>query len=751
MHVARSAGMDDSAATGGGERWPSWRRNVVIGIGVGIAHLAMAFLVLVWHSQPGFAVFWPSAGLAAGALLAFGRSAWPTLTISGVIAVALANVLVGRPAGHAVVFGLCDMIESLTVAYLTGRFTGRSGCFDRLSHLGGFVVAAMLGTAFAGLSAALLFKLLLGTREGFWLLFELWYEATFVGVCTFAPVVIMLPSLIREPPSLPTIVEGGLVLAVLGAVAVYVYGGFMPETGALRFFASGSTFLIPLILWIAARAPTAFAGAAVAIVATVIVYCTSNGLGRLGDPALPLDDRALAARISMLTFAAVALCIAALFSERRRAEASLRVANRELSELSATLEARVAERTRDLSVANGELTRQGVERERVNAVLRQSEGWHRAAQRVAGLGSFSLGHTPAAGQHWSDEAQRILGHGAPDATIDGFVDGIVHATDRGRVREALTRAAADRAATSLEYRIVRGDGSERTVLTAVEPETDADGATKLLCTALDVTERNAVEHKLAEYRAELLHVVRVATVGELASITAHEVNQPLAAISHTASALIRLHASGRLPPAELSEHLAEIAAQAQRASGIIRQIRQFVQKRTTASRPLDMDAVIRDVIRLVGPYARRNGVQLEYVAHGGLPPVAGEEVQVGQVLVNLVRNAIEAAAMSEAPQHRVVVSTATAGSGVVVEVRDSGPGIPQQVGAQIFEPFFTTKPDGLGMGLPIARTIVEAHGGHLELAGSSEGAVFRATFPALRTHGEAAAPPAQRMPETTAA
>lgn len=749
MQVARSAGASDHGETSGGEWWRPTRRNVAIGFGVGVVQLAMAWLVLIWHSQPGFAVFWPSAGLAAGAMIAFGRSAWPALGIAGMVAVALANVLVGRPTGAALVFGFCDMIESLAIAFLAGHFAGQSGCFDRLRHLGGFVMAALVGSSFAAVVASALFKVLLGAPEPFLLLCELWFEATFVGVCTFAPFVIMLPSLVREPPTLPSIIEGGLVLVVLGAIAVYVYGGFMPERGALRFFASGSTFLVPLVLWIAARSPAAFAGAAVSVVALVIVYCASSGLGRLGDPALPLDDRALAARISMLTFAAIALCISTLFSERRRAETSLRIANRDLSELSATLEARVADRTRDLSVANSELTRQGAERERVNAVLRRSEGWLRAAQRVGGLGSFSLGDAPDSGQHWSDEAQRIMGDG--ERTVDGFVERIVHAADRQRVRDALARVAVERVAASLEYRIVRGDGSERTVLTAVEPETDAGGATRLLCTALDVTERNAVEQKLAEYRAELLHVVRVATAGELASIMAHEVNQPLAAISHTASALIRLDASGRLPPAELSEHLAELSAQAQRASGIIRQIRQFVQKRTSAPRPLDMDAVIRDVIRLVGPYARRSGVRLNCVARGALPPIAGEEVQVGQVFVNLVRNAIEAAAAPEATQRLVTVSTAVANGSVVVEVRDGGPGISQQVGARIFEPFFTTKPDGLGMGLPIARTIVEAHEGRLEHAGSSEGAVFRATFPALRNHAEPAAPASQRMPETTAA
>ena len=734
--TGRVAPDADDAAAG-----PWSRRHLWIAALVGIVHFGVAWLALRWHAQPGFAEFWPTAGLLAGVMIALGPAARPGLAVSGLLAVMSANLIVGRPLSSAVVFGLCDMTESLTVAMLADRLMGPSRSFARLRDLAGFIVAALGGTVVAALSAATLVKLALGAPDGFVELGFSWFEATFVGVCTFAPVVIMMPTLLHERVSLAALAEGALVLVALTIACAWLFGGFAPQTGVLRIF-SGSTFLFPLVLWIAARAPPAFASAAVMIVALVVVFCTSNGLGRLGDPAIPIEVRLLAARITMLTFAGTVLAIATLFRERRQAEVSLRAANGDLSALSATLENRVAERTWDLRLANRELTRQAVERERVTAELRQSEAWHRAAQRIAGVGSFSLGPTPSLDQHWSDEARRITGHGPlpQGLTIEAFVATVVHCLDRERVLEALGIALATGNATSIEYRIVRADGVERTVLTAVEPAADSAGGTRLLCTALDVTERNAAEQKIAEHRGALIHMERVATAGELASQVAHEVNQPLSAISHTASALIRLDAAGRLQPAALTEHLTEISVQSQRASRIIRQIRQFVQKRPAAVRPLDVGAVIGDVLVLIGPLARHRGVRVEHRATPALPAISGVEIQLGQLLVNLMLNAIDVATECPPERRRVCVNAREEGDHVLIEVADSGPGIPEEVRARMFEPFFTTKKDGLGMGLPISKTIAEAHGGRLEICtagggaagGAPGGTVLRAIFPAIR-------------------
>jgi PAS domain S-box-containing protein len=694
-----------------------------------LLHYVTALLTLLWHAQPGFAVFWPSAGIAAGMLIALGPRSRPALAVAVPFAITAANISVGRPFIACAIFGICDMIESLLVATIAGRLMGPSRRFSSLRDLGGFLVAALIGTIVTAIVASGLFKLILGFPEPFLHLATDWFEATFVGVCTSAPLVILIPTLFRDYARPQALAEGALGLLVLTVAAVWFYGGFLPMGGALSLFAGG-TALLPLVMWIAARAPAAFAGASVAIVALVVVYCTSNGLGSFGDPSLALADRVLAAQITMLAFAGCALPISTLFCERRRAESSLQLANGELSALSSTLEHRVTERTQDLRIANRELTREAEERERVTADLRRSEAQLRAAQRVAGLGSFSLAVSPSDEPHWSDEARRITGHSSPgDGSLAAFVSKIVHEQDRTRVAEALEEAGATGQGLSIEYRVRRPDGTERTVLTAVEPAVDALGVTRLLCTALDVTERNATEQKITEHRTQLLHLERMATAGELATMVAHEVNQPLSAISRTASALIRLDAAGNLKPAELTEHLRELSLQAQRASGIIRQIRQYVQKRPSKVEPLDIDKVIADVLLLVGPFARRQNVKLAHTVTRGLPRIMGEEVQLGQLIMNLLRNGIDAVLDQPVERRRVAIRSMQRNGQVVVEIEDSGPPISDEVKSRMLEPFFTTKAEGLGMGLPISVTIAEALGGRLEIASSETGTVARVMLP----------------------
>jgi PAS domain S-box-containing protein len=717
---------------------PYWRQDTGLAIAVAIGYYALARLGILFQAEPeNIALFWPAAGLSAGAMIAAGRRTRPYLAAGEILAVLAVNVGSGTEVGASLVLAVHNTLESLIVALAADYVMGPRREFDRLARTFGFLGAAVLGPAVTATSIAFILPYFEydASRLALW---RIWVEADVVGIVTFAPLFIALPSLLRERPPPAVIAEGVLLLVVLAAAAAYMYIGLASSSGPFRMVPL-STMLFPLILWIAARTPLGFATAGIAVVALVIVYCVVNGLGRYGDPTFPLPDRIVAAQLAMLTISVVTLAIATLFGERKRAEASLREANAELSALSTTLEHRVLERTRDLSFANRELTRQAVERERVTSELRQNEAWLRSAQRVAGVGSFSLGHEQLRRQHWSEEARRILGlaDGASPATIEAFVDTVVHPADRDRVRTALDTAISTHQVTSLEYRIVRSDGEERTVVTAVEPES-TPGDVLLLCTALDVTVRNATEQKLAEYRSDLLHVVRVATAGELATVMAHEVNQPLSAISHTASALVRLHAAGRLPAEELERHLKEIASQAHRASAIISQIRQFVRKRLTAARPLDVGTVIGDVIGMLGSLARRQDVRVSCMVAPDVPMILGDEVQVGQLFVNLLRNAIDAVATVPVPDRQVTIEVSHRdGRKVVVEVRDRGIGIPEAVRARMLDPFFTTKEDGLGMGLPISKTIAEAHGAHIDIESTpgQPGTVVRVTFPVRASTG----------------
>ena len=243
------------------------------------------------------------------------------------------------------------------------------------------------------------------------------------------------------------------------------------------------------------------------------------------------------------------------------------------------------------------------------------------------------------------------------------------------------------------------------------------------------------EARMSEYRREVSHMARVATAGEMATIMAHELNQPLATIALTANATARLAASGRLDAGELQAHLVDIADQAKRASEIIRQTRNYVRKEPQSKTPVDLDRVIRDVLRLLRPIQQRLGVEVELVHTGGHPHVLGIEVQLVQMLVNLVRNAEDAVGDNPRSERRVRISTLLPDADhVAIEVEDNGPGIPSALAGRIFGPFFSTRKNGLGMGLAISKTIAEDHDAILSFesrdGGRLSGTTFRIVFPA---------------------
>ncbi len=242
-----------------------------------------------------------------------------------------------------------------------------------------------------------------------------------------------------------------------------------------------------------------------------------------------------------------------------------------------------------------------------------------------------------------------------------------------------------------------------------------------------------------EHLDALAHVSRVSAMGEMASAIAHEINQPLTAIANYASASLRLMRAGRLPEAEALETLGRLAAEAERAGEIVRKMRGFVRGEEGHPAAIAVDELVADVLRLSGPEARQHDVELVVAAAAGLPPVRADAIQIQQVLINLVRNAIEAMAAAGTAPRRVELSARRGPPGMVeIQVRDTGPGLPEGEIEQVFAPFFTTKPDGIGIGLSLSRSIVDAHGGRLWASAVAPGARFHLTLPAdEETHAAA--------------
>jgi two-component system sensor histidine kinase DctS len=244
---------------------------------------------------------------------------------------------------------------------------------------------------------------------------------------------------------------------------------------------------------------------------------------------------------------------------------------------------------------------------------------------------------------------------------------------------------------------------------------DEDGRARYVVSQVqDITEWKRLEEQSRRQHAELAHVLRVATMGETVAQIAHEINQPLASIANFANGLIARLDRDRVDLAAMRTVADEIAGEAVRASEVIRRLRNFLRKSEPKLVHCDANDVVRDALRLVEPDIRQHAIQLDLALAPQALPIEVDRVQVEQVVLNLLRNAVEAlAACPDGARHLAVATELCAGHEVTVCVRDTGIGLPEAAGEAIFDAFFTTKCDGLGLGLSISRSIVQAHGGGL--------------------------------------
>jgi len=236
--------------------------------------------------------------------------------------------------------------------------------------------------------------------------------------------------------------------------------------------------------------------------------------------------------------------------------------------------------------------------------------------------------------------------------------------------------------------------------------------------------------ELQRVQTELAHVTRVMTLGELTASIAHEVNQPLAAIVTNGNATLRWLAGAKPNLYEARQAVERIIKDSYRASEVIARIRAFVKKRAPRNDLIDLNEVIVEVFALAQNQARHSHVDLKRQLGDHLPLVRGDRVQLQQVILNLIVNGMEAIAKSKSGARELLVSSSENDENVIVAVSDSGEGLDPAKLESVFEAFFTTKPEGMGMGLAISRTIIEAHGGRLwATANSPRGAVFQFTLP----------------------
>jgi PAS domain S-box-containing protein len=377
------------------------------------------------------------------------------------------------------------------------------------------------------------------------------------------------------------------------------------------------------------------------------------------------------------------------------------------------------------------------ERKEAENALRQSEMYLAEAQRLSHTGSFGW-RDPDGEIIWSAETFRIFGYErAPSVRLDAVMQRI-HPDDRGRVQQTIRRASRDGKDFEHEYRLLMPDGSVKHVQATGHAVTDASDGIQFVGAVTDVTASKRAATQLHEAQTNLGRVTRATALGQLTASIAHEVNQPLAAVVINAAACLRQ--LDRDPPdlREAHEAVQSIIKDGKRASEVIQRIRALVTKTTEQKTPLDLNEVINEVVCLVQHELLRHRVALRAELSPALPLVVADRVQLQQVILNLLINGVEAMQpVTDRPRELVIQTRQEDAHQALVTVRDCGVGIAAGTADQLFDAFFTTKSNGMGMGLSICRSIVEAHGGRLSASGNTgPGATFQFTLP-LRQEGEA--------------
>jgi PAS domain S-box-containing protein len=342
----------------------------------------------------------------------------------------------------------------------------------------------------------------------------------------------------------------------------------------------------------------------------------------------------------------------------------------------------------------------------------------------------------------SGRGKQLFGY-PPDAKLTLELLGArIHAEDRPMRDELLQRALAGTGDYDPVYRVQLPDGAVRWVATHGHVEFNHDGEPILMRgVSVDITERKQAEQAMEQQRSELTHLARVATVNELSSSLAHELNQPLGIILSNAQAAQRLVVQEPPDLAEVRDILADIVSEDQRASEVIKRLRSMLKPGETGPRPLDVNAIIEDALRLVSSDLTGQNVAVQRRLAASLPHILGDPIQLQQVLINLILNACDAMAASPPGRRQLTLATAHLDNIVCVSVSDMGCGLPPDV-ERVFKPFYTTKQKGLGLGLAICRSIVTAHKGRLwaeahvvtgvlsEGSAASCGATFHLELPA---------------------
>src|SRR5580704_3369444 len=410
-------------------------------------------------------------------------------------------------------------------------------------------------------------------------------------------------------------------------------------------------------------------------------------------------------------------------------------AKAEIKRLNEELEQRVLERTSQLTAVNSELTKEILQRQRAEEALLRSEAYLAEGQRLTHTGSWACNIATREILHSSEEHSRLYGYD-PERGLPSFEELVqrMHPEDRARVVEMAVTSSREGKDFEAHFRVVLPDGTTKYVYGVAHPVFKPSGDVgEFVGILMDVTERRRADEereRLRQVEADLAHVSRITTMGELTASVAHEIKQPISAALTDARTCLRW--LGREDPdvPEACEAALRVVKDVTRAADIISRISLLFKKGAPQRELVDVSELVRDMIVLLRGEANRYSISIRTELAEDLPKVMADRVQLQQVLMNLMLNGIDAMKETAGRVELTIKSEARDGQ-LLISVSDTGVGLAPEQPEQIFKAFFTTKDNGTGMGLPISRSIVESHGGRLWAAGASgRGATFQFTLPA---------------------
>ena len=624
-------------------------------------------------------VLWPPNSILLAALLLTPVRIWWVVLLAAFPAHLAVQLDSGVPPTMILCWFVSNSCEALIGAGCIRYLIDRPVRFDCLRNIGIFCFfAAFLGPFLSSFldSAFVVFNH--WGQDSYWEIWRLRFTSNVLAALSLAPLIVTwgadgigwLAKIGRW-----RFLEASLVFLGLLSVNVLVFYKLTPADSTLLYLP------LPLLLWIAVRFGSRGASAAICTVGFLAIWSAGHGYGPFSTRSA--EENALSIQMFLIVMSVPLLFLASVIEERGKGEMTLRGREQRMS----------------------------------------------LAAESANLAFWTINFERK--ESWMSDKGRAIFNFAPDEALSRelFLSR-VHPEDRVAVDEAIERARASSQTFEFEYRLLRPDGQTRWLISRGRYlRNDRDRVNELIGVAIDLTAQVQANLQLRLQREELAHLSRVALMGELTASLAHELNQPLTAIASNAAAGRRFLALGSPEPEMFDELLADVASDARRAGDIIHGIHHFVRKSESVRRAVNLNEIIREVLRLLHSDLLGRATAVETQLAPNLPPVDANSVQLQQILLNLLMNSLEAMHLTPAEKRRILISTKCEADSVVTSVRDYGGGLPKDNPDKIFTHFYSTKPTGMGMGLTIVRSIVESHGGELAAENADDGARFSFRLP----------------------